>query len=94
MHIDGHCAVPMTFFAASSVDIEGKITRLDAQPFRLWTACKQLADFVINFQIGRWILAQRPGRQFLPRMHHLADLPKTLDSLAGAYIADGLAGVA
>src|SRR5215469_5587226 len=52
MHLDRYSAGAMAFFAASAVDIEGKIARLDAQPLRLRAGGEQLADFVINFQIG------------------------------------------
>ena len=94
MHLDRHGAGAVAFIAASALDVEGEVARLDAEAARLVALREQPADVVVDFQIGRGIRAQRARRQFLTHVDHLAHQLEALDPIAGADVAHRLAAPA
>src|SRR5262249_53101991 len=59
MHLDRYSACTMAFFTAPAVDVERKVSRLDAQPPSFRAGCEQPANLIIDLEVGCWIRAQR-----------------------------------
>ncbi len=92
MHLDRDGAGAAAFLASSAGDVERKMPRLHAQTARFGTGGEQLADVVVDFQVGRRIRSHRARRQFLPHMHHLADQLEAVDTVTFAALHRRIAG--